>query len=256
MKHPLRIYFLCAENRCRSQIAEAYAKQYGGSNVEVNSAGTSAMEIHPLTYATMQEAGFTLAGHMAKIIDRKWFNSADVIVKLCTSLQETSPPVPFGIQNYQWDIPDPLPSGQLNEVHRVRNLIKEKVHSLLTNLNIMPTLQVAASQAALHAATDMEDYVELFKLLADKHRLTIISLLKERDLCVCELVDLLQTSQPNISQHIRKLKDAGLLQESRRGQWVYYSLRLQQKPHWEPILHALPALKQNEWDSNQQLSCK
>jgi hypothetical protein len=37
---------------------------------------------------------------------------------------------------------------------------------------------------------------------------------------------------------------------------VYYSLRWQHKPHWEPILQALPALKQTLPESNQQLTCK
>jgi len=42
--------------------------------------------------------------------------------------------------------------------------------------------------------------------------------------CVCEFVDVFQMSQPAISQHLRKLKDAGLVKEQRKGQWVIYSL--------------------------------
>ncbi len=65
---------------------------------------------------------------------------------------------------------------------------------------------------------------QLLKLLGDKTRLTIVSILKQRECCVCELLEVFDMSQPSISQHLRKLKDLGLVQEERRGQWIYYSL--------------------------------
>ncbi|MEM5639454.1 ArsR/SmtB family transcription factor [Bacillus zanthoxyli] len=65
---------------------------------------------------------------------------------------------------------------------------------------------------------------QLLKLLGDKTRLTIVSILKQRECCVCELLEVFDMSQPSISQHLRKLKDLGLVQEQRRGQWIYYSL--------------------------------
>lgn len=70
----------------------------------------------------------------------------------------------------------------------------------------------------------LEDYANLFKLLSDSTRLTILKLIQHRELCVCELVDILPMSQPAISQHLRKLRDAGLVHEEKRGQWVHYSL--------------------------------
>lgn len=65
---------------------------------------------------------------------------------------------------------------------------------------------------------------QVLKLLGDKTRLTIISVLQKQECCVCELVELFEMSQPSISQHLRKLKDAGLVNEERKGQWIYYSL--------------------------------
>ncbi|MNP69860.1 HTH-type transcriptional repressor AseR [compost metagenome] len=41
---------------------------------------------------------------------------------------------------------------------------------------------------------------------------------------MCDFVGIFKTSQPAISQHMRKMKDAGLVQETRRGQWIHYSL--------------------------------
>ncbi|MGE8203398.1 ArsR/SmtB family transcription factor [Heyndrickxia sp. NPDC080065] len=71
---------------------------------------------------------------------------------------------------------------------------------------------------------EIENTALIFKLLGDKTRLTIIALLMERELCVCEFQEVFDMSQPSISQHLRKLKDAGLVKEARKGQWVYYSL--------------------------------
>ncbi|WNQ10819.1 metalloregulator ArsR/SmtB family transcription factor [Paenibacillus aurantius] len=82
------------------------------------------------------------------------------------------------------------------------------------------------------------------KLLGDKTRLTIMALLKERALCVCDVVELLETSQPNVSQHLRKLKAAGLVKETRKGQWIYYSLNVEDKPYLQAIIGYLPSLKE------------
>ncbi|MCL6564730.1 MAG: metalloregulator ArsR/SmtB family transcription factor, partial [Firmicutes bacterium] len=54
-----------------------------------------------------------------------------------------------------------------------------------------------------------EDMADQFKALADPVRLHILSLLRVREACVCELVSLLPLSQPAISQHLRKLRQTG-----------------------------------------------
>lgn len=84
---------------------------------------------------------------------------------------------------------------------------------------------------------------EVFKLLGDKSRLTILALLRERDMCVCDIVDILEMSQPGISQHLRKLKAAGLVRESRKGQWIYYSLTIEDRPYVQDVLNHIPSLK-------------
>ena len=65
---------------------------------------------------------------------------------------------------------------------------------------------------------------EYYKALGDDKRLGILSLLGFREMCVCELTAALGISQPNLSHHIRKLENAGLVRSERRGKWVYYSL--------------------------------
>ncbi len=65
---------------------------------------------------------------------------------------------------------------------------------------------------------------QILKLLGDKTRLMMIQLMRHRECCVCEFQELFVMSQPAISQHLRKLKDSGALNEEKRGQWVFYSL--------------------------------
>ena len=64
-----------------------------------------------------------------------------------------------------------------------------------------------------------------FKALGQPTRLHIIRLLAEQDLCVCELTEVLQTSQPRISQHLKVLKNAGLVKESIEGSMRIYHLQ-------------------------------
>ncbi|HEY0827474.1 MAG TPA: metalloregulator ArsR/SmtB family transcription factor [Bacilli bacterium] len=89
-----------------------------------------------------------------------------------------------------------------------------------------------------------QEMSEVYKLLGDKTRLTILALLRVQELCVCHLVDILDMSQPNISQHMRKLKSAGLVKETRKGQWIYYSLNIQDKPYVRLALEHVPSVKE------------
>lgn len=76
----------------------------------------------------------------------------------------------------------------------------------------------------LTSIVELERAANMLKLLGDKTRLTIVAILKQRECCVCEFQEVFDMSQPSISQHLRKLKDAGMVKEERRGQWIYYSL--------------------------------
>lgn len=72
--------------------------------------------------------------------------------------------------------------------------------------------------------TSEEEVAKILKLLGDRTRITIIGLLHHHECCVCEFVEILEMSQPAISQHLRKLRDVGLVKEKRNGHWIFYSL--------------------------------
>jgi ArsR family transcriptional regulator, arsenate/arsenite/antimonite-responsive transcriptional repressor len=65
----------------------------------------------------------------------------------------------------------------------------------------------------------------LFKCLADATRARItLLILREGELCVCELIHALDDSQPKISRHLAQLRKGGLLLDRRQGQWIYYRI--------------------------------
>jgi arsenate reductase len=72
-KQSIRIYFLCIQNRCRSQIAEAFAQKYAQEHVVIESAGLEASTIHPLTIEVMREVDIDISNRVSKKIDMKKF---------------------------------------------------------------------------------------------------------------------------------------------------------------------------------------
>ncbi|AAM31942.1 transcriptional regulator, ArsR family [Methanosarcina mazei Go1] len=64
----------------------------------------------------------------------------------------------------------------------------------------------------------------IFKALADPNRLKIVKLLKEGELCACELTIALSSSQSTVSHHLSVLKSAGLVKERKEGKWSYFRL--------------------------------
>jgi ArsR family transcriptional regulator len=71
----------------------------------------------------------------------------------------------------------------------------------------------------------MEADLEIFKACADQTRLRLLFLLAERELCVCELVEVLGMPQGKVSRHLGVLKRAGLVRDRREGTWIYYALQ-------------------------------
>ena len=68
---------------------------------------------------------------------------------------------------------------------------------------------------------------ELLKALADPTRLTMVASLWKaaQPVCVCDFTNDLGLTQPTISHHMAKLKDAGLVESEKEGLWTYYRLR-------------------------------
>ncbi|MBJ8417156.1 ArsR/SmtB family transcription factor [Acinetobacter courvalinii] len=73
---------------------------------------------------------------------------------------------------------------------------------------------------------------DFFKCLSDQTRLDILRLVVAKNsICVCELTEQLELSQPKISRHLALLRNLSILLDERKGQWVYYSLN-PDLPEW------------------------
>jgi len=75
--------------------------------------------------------------------------------------------------------------------------------------------------------TRVDQSVEVLRALADPTRLQMIGILKRapQPVCICDFTAAFDLSQPTISHHMARLKDAGLVEVTREGIWAYYRLR-------------------------------
>jgi ArsR family transcriptional regulator, arsenate/arsenite/antimonite-responsive transcriptional repressor len=98
------------------------------------------------------------------------------------------------------------------------------------SLELTPVETVACCQPLTQeplTAQQAEQVAPLLKALADPVRLRLLSLVashQDGEACVCDLGDAFDLSQPTISHHLKVLHEAGLLDRSKRGVWVYYAV--------------------------------
>ena len=70
----------------------------------------------------------------------------------------------------------------------------------------------------------MQELLSIFKALSDETRLKLLKILAKGEICVCDLVSVMDTSQPKISFHLNVLKEAGIIKDRKQGKWVHYSI--------------------------------
>lgn len=70
----------------------------------------------------------------------------------------------------------------------------------------------------------MKEKIKIFKALADESRLSILKMISKGEMCNCEMMDMLDLSQPTISHHLKILQDANIVVARKEGKWVHYSL--------------------------------
>lgn len=94
----------------------------------------------------------------------------------------------------------------------------------------------------------MRELVKAFKALSDETRLRILNLLLERECCVCEVMQVLNISEPRASRNLSALYDAGFLKLRRQGLWALYSIDKEGlKEHYATLIEAVnKALEGNE----------
>jgi len=140
MKHPKRlrvillkkVLFICAENACRSQMAEAFFNKYASGKAFAISAGTKpADQVNPKAVEVMKEIGIDISKQKPKLLTTQMMKEADRIITMGCSTDFC--PAPH-IKTEDWDIEDP--SGKpITKFRGVRDQIKEKVEKLIREIS-------------------------------------------------------------------------------------------------------------------------
>jgi len=123
-----KVLFVCTENSCRSQIAEAFAHLYGKDKIEPFSAGSKhSGEINPKAIESMKEIGYDLTMHSSKSLTEIPQEQYEYVITM--GCGDVCPFVPAKYYE-DWGIPDPkeLP---MDEFRKIRVLIEGKVKELI-----------------------------------------------------------------------------------------------------------------------------
>ena len=128
---PLQVLFVCVENACRSQMAEAFARHHGQGGVLAYSAGSRPRgQIDPETVAVMRERGFDLSRQASKGLSDLPQQTWDAIVTM--GCGDACPHLPAK-RRFDWQVPNPSGSPPA-EFRRIRDSIEASVKTLLDDL--------------------------------------------------------------------------------------------------------------------------
>lgn len=137
-----RVLFLCTGNSCRSQMAEAFLRLYGGEDFEVYSAGLDPKPIHPMTIRVMEEIGYDMSSHYSKTLD-KFLGKVhfSYLITVCSNAEERCPVFPGMGQRLHWPFEDPAafigtPEETMAKFRDVRDQIAARVREWVETMRI------------------------------------------------------------------------------------------------------------------------
>lgn len=131
MSNKKRVLFVCVENSCRSQIAEAFAHIHGKELIEAYSSGSRPSGVvNPKAIETMKEIGYDLANHTSKSLNDIPEGEYEYAITMGCGDE-----CPFVLAKHRedWQIPDPKAMPP-DEFRTIRNLIESKIKELLTRI--------------------------------------------------------------------------------------------------------------------------
>ncbi|MCC6107897.1 MAG: ArsR family transcriptional regulator [Coriobacteriaceae bacterium] len=203
----VKIAFICTHNACRSQMAEALAREILPAWAEPCSAGTDpAPVIDPGAAAELARRGISAKGLHPKPLSA--IGKADIAVTMGCGV--SCPALPC-THREDWELEDPMggaPEGYEECADRIAEHLRELSRRLCQ--------QRAAADARMLA---------VFKALADENRLAIVqAIADEGEICACELLEQLDITQATLSHHMKVLCQTGLVSCRREGRWCHYSI--------------------------------
>lgn len=128
----IKVLFVCIENSCRSQMAEAFAKIHGKGILEVYSAGSRPSgTVNKKAIKTMKEVGYNLESHKSKSLNDIPKAEYDFVITM--GCGDECPYVKAN-QRQDWAIPDPKNMNEI-DFNEVRDIIEKKILSLINEIN-------------------------------------------------------------------------------------------------------------------------
>ena len=153
-----RVLFLCTGNSARSQMAEAFLRQYGDDYFEVYSAGFEPKGINPYSIQVMKEAGIDISGQRSKnLSEYLWKVQFGYVITLCSRAEQNCPIFPGVTTRLYWPFDDPA-AGERSDEERlaqfraVRDQIEQKVRTWVGEMAVAYMRPGHNSQAALRKA--------------------------------------------------------------------------------------------------------
>jgi protein-tyrosine-phosphatase/DNA-binding transcriptional ArsR family regulator len=195
-------------------MAEALLSDMAGDRYQVVSAGLEPSQADLRALRALKGAGIATSGLRSKSLEEVLVEPSDIVITLCNKATQECQSVQGTRQTLAWDFEDPVSRTGLRPFETTLNELSERLRMFLL-------IQGKPVQARLPGLTPLTFY----KNLAEDTRLRSLLLIhSQQELCVCELTEALQESQPKISRHLAQLRTTGLLQDRRSGQWVFYSI--------------------------------
>ncbi len=221
----MKVLFLCTENSARSLLAEALLSHHSAENIDVYSAGTQPSCPSKKALQTLENFNIDSTRLSSKSIDSLSGHDFDLVITLCEHAASECQQLSDGVNYLHWPITDPKIDDTETSFAHAFNTINGKVHTLLTQLHDYKKIALTPTQ--------------FFKCLTDDIRLqSILLILLEQELCVCELMTALdEDSQPKVSRHLAQLKKKGILVDRKHQQWVFYRINATLPKWMKETLH-------------------
>ncbi|MFQ5599133.1 MAG: arsenate reductase ArsC [Candidatus Krumholzibacteriia bacterium] len=132
---PRTVLFLCTGNSCRSQIAEAWARELLGDRVQAYSAGVEAHGLHPKAVRVMAEVGVDIARQRSQHVDEFRDLRPDLVVTVCDHAAEICPAFPGAPRMLHRSFRDPArATGSEDEILEVFRQVRDQIRDFVRDL--------------------------------------------------------------------------------------------------------------------------
>ncbi len=123
-----KVLFLCTENACRSQMAEALTNKLLAGKVEAHSAGTRPSAVNPFAVESLKEIGIDISGARSKHVDEFKGRNFDLVITLCGGAREICPFWPGQGKRIHFGLDDPAKAkGTNDEILSSFNAVRDRI---------------------------------------------------------------------------------------------------------------------------------